>query len=44
MATFKRYQCYTRGGIVWTDWFRWTGKDNPKWQLKGKLLNEYEER
>jgi hypothetical protein len=43
MATFKRYQMWTRDGLVWSEWFKWTGQDRPKWQLKGKLLNEYKE-
>lgn len=43
MATFKRYQMWTRDGLVWSEWFKWTGQDRPKWQLKDKLLNEYKE-
>jgi hypothetical protein len=36
----KRYQMFTKNGIVWSDWINWSGEE-PKWQLKGKLLNEY---
>ena len=36
----KRYQMFTKNGIVWSDWFNWSGTEE-KWQLKGKLLNEY---
>lgn len=44
MATYKRFQYYSRDGIHWTDWFRWTGQDQPKWQLKSQgLKNEYKE-
>jgi len=38
----KRYQRYTRNGIEWSQWF--TVPENcerEKWQLRGKLLNEY---
>ena len=37
----KRYQYYTRNGIVWTEWFNSKAIVEEKWQLKGKLLNEY---
>lgn len=40
---YKRYQYWTRTGKVWSDWFEWTGKDKPKYQLKPSLLNEYKE-
>ena len=36
----KRYQMFTKNGIVWSEWFNWSGTEE-KWQLKGKLLNEY---
>ena len=36
----KRYQKFTKNGIVWSEWFNWSGTEE-KWQLKGKLLNEY---
>ncbi len=36
----KRYQMFTKNGIVWSEWFNWSGLEE-KWQLKGKLLNEY---
>lgn len=39
----KRYQYYSSEGIKWTKWFNTTDKDNYKWQMKGKLLNEYRE-
>ena len=37
----KRYQYYSRNGIVWTEWFNSKAAVEEKWQLKGKLLNEY---
>ncbi len=36
----KRYQKFTRNGIEWSEWFNWSGIEE-KWQLKGKLRNEY---
>lgn len=36
----KRYQMFTKNGIVWSEWFNWSGTEE-KWQLKPKLLNEY---
>ena len=45
----KRFQYWSRGEILWTDWFNYR-EDNgqlhslqteEKWQLKNKLLNEY---
>lgn len=38
--THKRYQVYGKHGIEWSPWFPYTGTPE-KWQLKGKLLNEY---
>lgn len=38
--TYKRYQYYSSNGIEWTPWFKYDGEQF-KWQLKGKLLNEY---
>lgn len=38
----KRFQYFSKDGIVWTDWFKCKSSDN-KWQLKNKLLNEYKE-
>ena len=38
---YKRYQYWSRDGIVWTDWFKWNSDLRDKWQLKNKLLNEY---
>lgn len=40
--TLKRYQYWSSNGIVWTDWFPWTGERYP-WQLKNKLKNEYKD-
>lgn len=45
----KRYQHYTKDGIVWTDWFDTAKNDSElnvlkkedKYQLKNKLLNEF---
>lgn len=42
--TYKRYQMYTRDGIVWSDWFKWDSDNRDPWQLKNKLKNEYEDR
>ncbi len=39
----KRYQYYTTTGVRFTKWFPFTGKDRPKWQITGKLKNEYRE-
>lgn len=40
----KRYEHYTtKGVIVFTPWFLFQGNDRPKWQLNGKLRNEYRE-
>lgn len=36
----KRYEYFTRDGKKWTEWFQYSG-EKYKWQLKGKLLNEY---
>lgn len=36
----KRYQMFTKNGIVWSEWFNWSGTEE-KWQLKPKLRNEY---
>lgn len=41
--TYKRYQMYTRDGIVWSDWFKWDSDNRDPWQLKNKLKNEYKE-
>lgn len=40
---WKRYQVQGRNGIEWSRWFKYGGKTRSKWQLKGKLLNEYRE-
>lgn len=45
----KRYQFFSKGGVDWTDWFDTLKRDNElntlnvtqKWQIKGKLLNEF---
>lgn len=39
----KRYQYYSKNGIIWTDWFRWDCSSLYPWQLKNKLLNEYKD-
>ena len=39
----KRYQYYSKEGIMWTEWFPWESTIRDKWQLKNKLLNEYKE-
>lgn len=36
----KRYQKFTKNGKEWTEWFNWNGEE-PEWQLKGRLRNEY---
>ena len=38
----KRYQTFTENGKEWSKWFEFSGTLE-KWQLKGKLLNEYRE-
>lgn len=38
-----RYQYWSKEGIVWTDWFDYDSDYRPKWQLKNKLLNKYED-
>lgn len=38
----KRFQYWSSEGIVWTPWFEPFGNLVEKWQLKNKLLNEYE--
>lgn len=44
MTTYKRYQYYTRDGIHWTDWFKWTSDNRDPWQLKSsRLKNEYKD-
>ena len=37
----KRYQRWTREGLVWSKWFPWKGGEAEKWQLHNKQLNEY---
>ena len=39
---YKRYQYYSSDGIKWTKWFE-TKYSDDKWQLKGKLKNEYKD-
>ena len=41
--TKKRYQYYSKDGIVWSNWFKPVSDLKEKWQLKNKLLNDYEE-
>lgn len=40
---WKRYQTFTRNGLEWCKWFKYESGTLEKWQLKGKLLNEYTE-
>lgn len=47
--TYKRYQYWSKDGIVWTDWFPWNSDYKPELQLPdrriiNRLYNEYEER
>ena len=38
----KRYQYWSKDGIVWTEWFNIPmNTPEEKWQVKNKLLNEY---
>lgn len=37
----KRFEYFTRNGKEWSEWFEWDSTLMEKWQLKGKLLNEY---
>ena len=45
----KRYQYYSKSGIIWTPWRDYSEDDSllsklqeeEKWQIKGKLRNEY---
>lgn len=41
----KRFQYYSRDGIVWSPWFKWDSSQCPKYQLERhpKLLNEYKD-
>jgi len=39
----KRYQHWTREGLVWSQWFPWNGIIEEKWQMKNKQKNEYKE-
>ena len=45
MMIQKRYQYLTSQGVKWTPWFDFKKgnsiKGLEKWQVKGKLLNEY---
>ena len=38
---YKRYQYYSKDGIVWTNWFKCRYEENEKKQMGNKLLNEY---
>lgn len=42
----KRYQYYTKDGIVWSEWMKWDSEICPKYQLKSHptLLNEYRDK
>lgn len=37
----KRFQYFSKDGIKWTKWFECSRYADEKWQLKNKLLNEY---
>lgn len=37
----KRYEHFTAKGKEFTKWFTTTCNSTPKWQLYGKLRNEY---
>lgn len=37
----KRYEYWSKEGIVWSQWYNWDGNLMEKWQLKNKLRNEY---
>lgn len=43
----KRYQYLTSQGVKWTPWFNFKRGDSlkglklEKWQVRGKLVNEY---
>lgn len=39
---FKRFQYFSKDGIKWTNWFV-CKRDDEKWQMKNKLLNEYKD-
>jgi hypothetical protein len=41
MVSFKRYEYWSREGKVWSKWFPYTSDYCPRWQLDGKLKNEY---
>lgn len=36
----KRYEYFSKNGKRWSGWFDYDGREY-KWQLKGKLKNEY---
>ncbi len=38
----KRYQIWTKDGLKWCRWFKYSGAKE-KWQIAGKQLNEYRE-
>ena len=37
----KRYQMWSKDGLVWSKWFPCNGLNEEKWQLKNKQKNEY---
>lgn len=49
----KRFQTYSKEGLTWSRWFKFSNSNNPheaerlnrspeqKWQLKNKLRNEF---
>ncbi len=36
----KRFEYFSRNGKSWSEWFNYNG-EKYKWQIKGKLKNEY---
>lgn len=41
---YKRFQYFTKNGIKWSEWFKVSvNAPKTKWQVKGKLLNEYKQ-
>lgn len=42
MKTYKRYQIYSKNGIIWSNWFPISeNATREEWQVKNKLKNEY---
>ena len=40
---YKRYQYWSKNGIVWTDWFKLNSNLKPKYQFGKTLLNEFKD-